>query len=63
MRSFTALVNPISGGGCASRSWAPLAERIGDASAFAQWSRSCVKLEKVCLTSCRREHQSGMTVS
>jgi YegS/Rv2252/BmrU family lipid kinase len=33
MRSFTALVNPISGGGRAARSWAPLAERIGRAGA------------------------------
>lgn len=33
MRSFTALVNPISGGGRAAKSWAPLAERIGRAGA------------------------------
>jgi diacylglycerol kinase (ATP) len=33
MRSFTALVNPISGGGRAAKSWEPLAERIGDAGA------------------------------
>jgi len=33
MRSFTALVNPISGGGRAARSWEPLAERIGNAGA------------------------------
>jgi diacylglycerol kinase (ATP) len=33
MRSFTALVNPISGGGRAAKSWAPLAERIGNAGA------------------------------
>jgi diacylglycerol kinase (ATP) len=35
MRSFTALVNPISGGGRghAARYWAPLAERIGNAGA------------------------------
>jgi len=33
MRSFTALVNPISGGGRAAKSWEPLAERIGSAGA------------------------------
>ncbi|HEX7535857.1 MAG TPA: diacylglycerol kinase family protein [Dermatophilaceae bacterium] len=33
MRSFTALVNPIAGGGRAAKSWAPLAERIGSAGA------------------------------
>ena len=33
MRSFTALVNPISGGGRAAKSWEPLAERIGNAGA------------------------------
>lgn len=33
MRSFTALVNPISGGGRAARSWEPLAERLGNAGA------------------------------
>jgi len=33
MRSFTALVNPISGGGRAARCWAPLAGRIGNAGA------------------------------
>jgi YegS/Rv2252/BmrU family lipid kinase len=31
MRSFTALVNPISGGGRAAKSWAPLAVRIAGA--------------------------------
>ena len=33
MRSFTALVNPIAGGGRAAKSWAPLAERISNAGA------------------------------
>jgi len=33
MRSFTALVNPISGGGRAAKSWAPLAVRIAKAGA------------------------------
>ena len=33
MRSFTALVNPISGGGRAARQWAPIAEHIGNAGA------------------------------
>ena len=33
MRSFTALVNPISGGGRAAKSWAPLAVRIANAGA------------------------------
>src|SRR5665647_829241 len=33
MRSFTALVNPISGGGRAARHWAPIAERIRHAGA------------------------------
>jgi diacylglycerol kinase (ATP) len=33
MRSFTALVNPISGGGRAAKCWAPLAGRIGNAGA------------------------------
>ena len=33
MRSFTALLNPISGGGRAARQWAPIAERIGNAGA------------------------------
>jgi len=33
MRSFTALVNPISGRGRAAKSWEPLAERIGNAGA------------------------------
>src|SRR5664280_2879222 len=33
MRSFTALVNPISGGGRAARQWAPIAELIGNAGA------------------------------
>jgi YegS/Rv2252/BmrU family lipid kinase len=33
MRSFTALVNPISGGGRAVKCWEPLAGRIGDAGA------------------------------
>ena len=33
MRSFTALVNPISGGGRAARSWAPLAECLGSTGA------------------------------
>lgn len=33
MRSFTALVNPISGGGKAAEKWAPLAARISSAGA------------------------------
>jgi diacylglycerol kinase (ATP) len=33
MRSFTALVNPISGGGRAAKSWAPLAVRIAGSGA------------------------------
>jgi diacylglycerol kinase (ATP) len=33
MRSFTALVNPISGGGRAAQKWAPLAAYINDAGA------------------------------
>ena len=33
MRSFTALVNPISGGGRAAKRWEPLAERIVNAGA------------------------------
>jgi diacylglycerol kinase (ATP) len=33
MRSFTALVNPIAGGGRAAQRWAPLATRIGAAGA------------------------------
>jgi YegS/Rv2252/BmrU family lipid kinase len=33
MRSFTALVNPIAGGGRAAKSWAPLAELIDSAGA------------------------------
>ena len=33
MRQFTALVNPISGGGKAAEKWAPLAARISDAGA------------------------------
>ena len=33
MRSFTAIVNPVSGGGRAARRWAPIAELKGDAGA------------------------------
>jgi len=33
MRSFTAIVNPVSGGGHAARHWAPIAQLIGDAGA------------------------------
>ena len=33
MRSFSALVNPISGGGRAAQKWAPLAARLSAAGA------------------------------